>query len=131
MYLICNMTVKLYHIDVDTVDLQQSTSLESATTSLTRQYQILINLQKDITKTQKNNWCIGLILKCIWFAIWQLNSTPFPQRVKNDKNIYNWVYSPKCQTREASHRCWHGRPSADYKSRKRYYLLNTSILNFN
>ena len=35
-----------HHIDVDTVDLQQTTSLESATTSLTRQYQILINLQK-------------------------------------------------------------------------------------
>jgi hypothetical protein len=29
---------------------------------------------KDITKTQKFNLCIRLILKCIWFAIWQLNS---------------------------------------------------------
>jgi len=50
-----------------------------------------------------------------------MNLTPLLQ---NDTT----VYSPKCQTREASHRCWHGRPSADYKSRKRYHFLNTSIL---
>ena len=35
-----------HRIAVDTVDLQQTTSLESAITSLTRQYSILINLQK-------------------------------------------------------------------------------------
>ena len=51
----------------------------------------ITSYSKDITKTQKFNLCNGLILKCIWFAIWQLNSTPFPQRVKNDKNIYNWI----------------------------------------
>jgi hypothetical protein len=68
-----------HRIAVDTVDLQQTTSLESAITSYS----------KDITKTQIFNLCIGLILKCIWFAIRQLNSTPFPQRVKNDNNIYN------------------------------------------
>jgi hypothetical protein len=28
-------------------------------------------------------------------AIWQLNSTLFPQRVKNDKNIYNWIINDK------------------------------------
>ena len=55
----------------------------------------ITSYSKDITKTQKFNLCIGLILKCIWFAIWQLISTPFPQRVKNDKNIYNWIIMPK------------------------------------
>jgi hypothetical protein len=43
-----------HHIAVDTVDLQQTTSLESATTSLTRQYQILINLQKHIKLKNKS-----------------------------------------------------------------------------
>jgi hypothetical protein len=46
-------------------------------------------------KHRKFNLCIGLILKCIWSAIWQLNSTHFPQRVKNDKNIYNWIIMTK------------------------------------
>ena len=55
------------------------------------QQRCITSYSKDITKTQKFNLCIGLILKCIWFAIWQLNSTLFPQRVKNDKNIYNWI----------------------------------------
>ena len=41
-------------IAVDTVDLQQTTSLESATTSLTRQYYILINLQKHIKLKNKS-----------------------------------------------------------------------------
>ena len=55
----------------------------------------ITSYSKDITKTQKFNLCIGLILKCIWFAIWQLNSTPFPQRVNNDKNKYNWIIMTK------------------------------------
>ena len=55
----------------------------------------ITSYSKDITKTQKFNLCIRLILKCIWFAIWLLNSTPFPQRVNNDKNIYNWIIMTK------------------------------------
>jgi hypothetical protein len=51
--------------------------------------------KKKKTKTQTFNLCIGLILKCIWFAIWQLNSTPFPQSVKNDKNRFNWIIMTK------------------------------------
>ena len=43
-----------HRIAVDTVDLQQTTSLESATTSLTRQYYILINLQKHIKLKNKS-----------------------------------------------------------------------------
>ena len=42
-----------HRIAVDTVDLQQTTTLESATTSLIRQYQILINLQKHIKLKNK------------------------------------------------------------------------------
>jgi hypothetical protein len=43
-----------HRIAVDTVDLQQTTNLESATTSLTRQYSILINLQKHIKLKNKS-----------------------------------------------------------------------------
>jgi hypothetical protein len=42
-------------IAVDTVDLQQTTNLEMVTTSLTRQYSILINLQKHIKLKKKIN----------------------------------------------------------------------------
>jgi hypothetical protein len=44
------------------------------------------------TRNQKN---ILLITSHHVSTIWQLNSTPFPQRVKNDKNIYNWIIMTK------------------------------------
>ena len=43
-----------HRIAVDTVDLQQTTNLEMVTTSLTRQYSILINLQKHIKLKNKS-----------------------------------------------------------------------------
>ena len=43
-----------HRIAVDSADLQQTTNLEMATNSITRQYSILINLQKHIKLKNKS-----------------------------------------------------------------------------